>query len=159
VLILIRCSSALAGPRPVSTPSPAQIGSIVTEFLSQLGMSAEVTVVTAPVNDKMVSVERITGAEGQTAAFRLCFDEQFLASLDPEELRAAAAHEVGHIWIFSHHPYLQTEALANEIAMKLVSRESLRKVYGKLWTHLGVSGNIEELLGTEKIHAADNSIR
>src|SRR5262245_22719323 len=86
VLILIRCLSALAGPRPVSTPSTAQIGAIVTEFLSQLGMSVEVTVTTAPVNDKMVSVERIPGAGSQTAAFRLCFDEQFLANLDPDEL-------------------------------------------------------------------------
>jgi hypothetical protein len=117
-------------------------------------MAADVSVVAVPVNDKMVSVEHTAGSRGQSGTFEVCFDEHFLAGLDPEELRAAVAHEVGHIWIFSHHPYLQTEALANEIALKLVGRDSLKHLYGKLWTHLGVSGKLDDVLPPEKTHAA-----
>ena len=97
----------------------------------------------------MVSVERVS----DVGMFVMCFDERFLADLDSDELRAAIAHELGHVWIFSHHPYLQTEALANEVAMRAVTRESLEKVYKKLWTHLGTSGNLDELLGPDVVQA------
>jgi len=64
--------------------------------------------------------------------FLLCFDHNFLTALSDEEMRAAIAHEFGHIWIFTHHPFLQTEALANRTAMQLVSQESLEKIYEKV---------------------------
>jgi hypothetical protein len=80
----------------------------------------------------------------------MILDESFLSTLDEEELRAAIAHELGHVWIFSHHPYLHTERLANEIAIRVVSRESLKKLYTKLWGHIGVRGSIEEFLPPDK---------
>ena len=43
------------------------------------------------------------------------------------------AHELGHVWIFTHHPYLQTEAGANQIAERLVARQTLERVYAKVW--------------------------
>jgi hypothetical protein len=121
---------------------------MIDDLRAQLQMSQDVHV-TVAANDRMVSVERTAGH----GMFLMRFDEQFLADLDTDELRATIAHELGHIWIFSHHPYLQTEALANEIAMRAVTRESLEKVYRKLWTHLGTSGNLDELIGPERVQA------
>ena len=48
----------------------------------------------------------------------------------PEQLPSESTfiHELGHVWIFTHHPYLQTEQLANRIAMRLVSRTSGSKL-------------------------------
>jgi hypothetical protein len=64
------------------------------------------------------------------------------------ELDAAVAHEMGHIWIFTHFPYLQTESLANQQALKLVSRSELQKVYEKMWMWRGEThGDLSELLG------------
>jgi len=40
--------------------------------------------------------------------------------------------------------------LANEIAMKAVSRDDLTTLYGKLWLHLGRTGDVEEVLGSTK---------
>jgi Zn-dependent peptidase ImmA (M78 family) len=57
------------------------------------------------------------------------------------------AHELGHVWIFTHHPYLQTEQLANQIAMRLVARETLEPIYEKLWKRLGVTGDLSTYLG------------
>jgi hypothetical protein len=51
---------------------------------------------------------------------------------------------MGHIWVFTHHPYLQTEALANQKASELVPRESLRKVYEKVWRIEGQKGTFDE---------------
>ena len=56
------------------------------------------------------------------------------------------AHELGHVWVFTHHPYLQTEKLANKIAMRVVTRDSLVSVYQKLWEHGGTKRNIESFL-------------
>ncbi|MCI0721982.1 MAG: hypothetical protein L0338_23875, partial [Acidobacteria bacterium] len=64
------------------------------------------------------------------------------------ELSASIAHELGHVWIFTHHPYLQTELLANQIALRVVAREDLEKTYEKVWKDKG-KGDIKEFLGEE----------
>jgi hypothetical protein len=147
-LLLVRFGCLHAGPQATPSPNVDRISAIMNELRSQLQMSQDVHV-TVATNDRMVSVERV----GKLGMYIMCFDEHFLADLDSDELRAAIAHELGHVWIFSHHPYLQTEALANEIAMKAVTRESLEKVYKKLWTRLGTSGNLDDLLGPERVQA------
>jgi hypothetical protein len=48
--------------------------------------------------------------------------------------------------VFTHHPYLQTEKLANQIAMRVVARDSLVSVYHKLWEHGGTKGDLESFL-------------
>ena len=148
--LIISSGCFLASPLPASDPNVERINAIVSELRTELGMPHQIQITIVPVNDRMVSIEHISGKPGDVEGFIMCFDENFLASLDEEELRAAVAHELGHVWIFSHHPYLQTEALANEIAMRVVSRESLKKIYNKLWAHVGVHGNLDEFLGAEK---------
>jgi hypothetical protein len=69
--------------------------------------------------------------------------------LKDDELRAAVAHELGHVWIYTHHPFLQTERLANSVGLRVVDRESFEKMYSKLWTYEGASGvPIDDLLGS-----------
>ena len=53
--------------------------------------------------------------------FKLAIDVAFLEALTDDELEAAIAHELGHVWVFTHHPHLQTEELANQIALRVVS--------------------------------------
>jgi hypothetical protein len=157
LLFLMHAGPSLAKQKPDYRLS--EIRSIISEFRTQLQMPLNVRERIAAVNDRMVSVEHIRGKSGDIGLFVICFDERFLASLSAEELRAAIAHELGHVWIYSHHPYLHTEAFANEIAMKLVNRESLEKTYMKLWAHLGVTGNVEEFFATDNLqsetHAAN----
>ena len=74
--------------------------------------------------------------------FTATFEAGFLDSLNDDELGAVIAHELGHVWIFTHHPYLQTEELANEIALRVVSRESLDEVYEKVWKRTGTKGDL-----------------
>ena len=80
-------------------------------------------------------------------AFTLSVERGFAEGLTAEQLEAALAHELGHVWIYTHHPYLQTERLANQIAMRVVSREMLVSVYHKLWQHGGTTGDLETYLG------------
>ena len=153
-LLLIRVAGLLATAQPASDPNLDRINAIVNELRAQLQMDQEVQVTITAVNARMVSVEHTAGKRGEIGVFLMCFDEHFLAGLDPDELKAAIAHELGHVWIFSHHPYLQTEALANQIALRVVSRESLEKIYHKLWAHLGVSGKLDDFLGLPPTHSA-----
>jgi predicted Zn-dependent protease len=89
----------------------------------------------------------VESSKDRDDAFLLTFENGFLDGLDDEELIAVVAHELGHVWIFTHHPYLQTEQLANEIAMRVVSRESLRRVYEKVWERGGTKGDLARFLG------------
>ena len=154
ILLILRYSALFASPLYAGSPDIERISRIVDELRLQLQMRQEIKVTIAKANPLMVSVEHDGGTRSEAGIFVICFDENFLASLDPDELRAAVAHELGHVWIFSHHPYLQTEALANEIALRAVQRDSLKKIYSKLWSHLGASGSIDEFLGVESAASA-----
>ena len=67
--------------------------------------------------------------KGAAGTFRLSLERSFLEQLTPVELKAVIAHSVGHVWIYTHHPYLQTEQLANQIALRAVSpREPRQRV-------------------------------
>lgn len=79
--------------------------------------------------------------------FALSFEAGFAERLTQDELTAAIAHELGHVWIFTHFPFLQTEQLANEIAMRVVSRESLVPVYAQMFERTRLDGDLNHYLG------------
>src|SRR3989442_1528329 len=90
-----------------------RIQRVVDDLKTQLTIAQTITVAIVESNPKLFSV---TPAEHQQATFLLSVEEDFARALNDDELRAAVAHELGHVWIFTHFPYLQTEELANDVA-------------------------------------------
>jgi Peptidase family M48 len=125
---------------------------VVDDFRTRLGITQDVRVSIVASNSLMVSVQRQVDPD---SGFVLAFEGAFLNELSEEELRAVVAHELGHVWIFTHHPYLQTEQLANGIAMRLVTRESLEPVYDRVWKRVGAVGDIGRYLGEKPSPAAE----
>jgi hypothetical protein len=117
---------------------------VVDRLRGELGITESVDVSIEPQVALVVSVE---APVDRGAPFRLAIEDRFLDRLSTDELDAVLAHELGHVWVFTHHPYLQTEKLANQIAMRVVTRDSLVSVYHKLWEHGGTKGDIESFLG------------
>ena len=114
-------------------------------LLTRLSMPASVHVEVAQGNSHMVvSVEPV---DEDCTTFRLVLDASFLESLSEDELTASLAHELGHVWVFTHHPYLQTERLANDIALRLVTRDSLVRLYAKVRQWQGSGGDLVHVLG------------
>src|SRR5262249_37535410 len=144
-LFLVSGSTLLGNNRPAAKRVTKKIKTLVERFRRDLSIKEEVFVSIVPKNDRLVSVERWKKVSG---GFLLSFDQDFLATLDDSELGASIAHELGHVWIFTHHPYLQTELLANQIALKVVTREELEKVYEKVWKDKG-KGNLRDFLGED----------
>jgi hypothetical protein len=120
-----------------------RIQAIVNDFMTKLTMTQKVAVTVVPKNPLMVSVEYTDTENG----FLLTVEEDFINELTDEELEAAIAHELGHVWIFTHHPYLQTEVGANRIAQRLVPRSSLVQVYEKVWKRQGTKGDLARFVG------------
>ena len=133
-----------AGPRATPPADVARLQSVIDTLKSRLSISAGVTATIVDANPLLVSVEPVRGTPG---AFTLSFEHSFAQGLDENELVAVIAHELGHVWIFTNHPYLQTERLANEVAMRVVSREALERVYGKVWERAGEKGDLARFLG------------
>jgi phosphoribosyl-AMP cyclohydrolase len=131
---------------PLPVPTAAELQSVVGDLKTRLEISVPVNVSVVTKNTLMMSTEAPTGHRG---AFQLKIDATFLARLTDEELEAAVAHELGHVWVFTHHPYMQTEALANQIAMRTVSRAALARVYEKVWKRGASSGDLAHVLGPE----------
>jgi hypothetical protein len=144
LLLAVPDAARAADPPAAGNAAPVRIQSVVDRLRGELGIPEAVSVSVLDDVPLIVSVE----APGDgSEVFRLAFDGQFLASLTDDELDAAVAHELGHVWVFTHHPYLQTERLANQIAMRVVSRGSLAGVYRKLWERGGVKGDLQAFLG------------
>jgi len=123
-----------------TVPVPSvRVQALIDRLKEQLGIPNPVVASLVAKNERLVSVERIQGRDG---AFSLVLEEGFISGLTDEELHAVVAHELGHVWIFSHHPYLQTEELANQIALRVTRRETLDAVYEKVWQRTGSKGTL-----------------
>ena len=131
---------------PTNTPTAIEgrLQSLVSDLKSRMEITPAIVVTIVPSNALMMSVE---APEEQTKPFVLSIDASFLATLTDEEIEEAIAHVLGLVWLFRHHPYLQTEELANQIAMKAVSRASLERVYAKVWERGGTKGDLARFLG------------
>ena len=145
-VLLLNQSGAFSKSAPTPDRSLKRLKEIVETLRQHLSIDAAVDVSVVAKNERMVSVE---GSFRTRNGFVLKFDQEFLNSLDDEEVVAATAHELGHVWIFTHHPYLQTEALANQVAMGAVSRDALTRLYTKMWARMGSHGDLEDFLGRE----------
>jgi hypothetical protein len=128
--IVVSTAGAYANEPAAAAAAARRLQNIVDAIREDLAVTHPVAVELVAHNPLKASVGPVKGAPG---TFRLSVDREFLEQLSEEELRAVVAHELGHVWIYTHHPYLQTEQLANRIALRVVSRESLEKVYGKVW--------------------------
>lgn len=155
-VIAIAATSALAKTRPPGKDAPATRGhgrskeaatrtlqKIADAIRQRLKIDRPVTVELVDSNPYLVSVEAPEQPDG---AFVLRVEAQMLELLSDDEMQAVLAHELGHVWIFTHHPYLQTELLANQVAMRAVSRDALARVYGKVWKD-GAKGDLVAFLG------------
>ena len=127
-------------------PNTVALQDLVNDLKTELGIDAVVSAAIVPTNTLLVSVEPVDGRPG---TFRMAFEERFLASIDQDELRAIVAHELGHVWIFTHHPYLQTERLANTVALRAVPRATLERVYSTVWEREGTNGDLARVLGRQ----------
>ena len=132
-----------AAGRAAARVDVTRVQRFVDDYLPKLGMSAHVEAVVVPRNELMMSVEPM---EGQ-ARFRLSVDPSFLQELSDDELGATVAHELGHVWIVTPHPFRQTEALANDGAMRLVPKDLLLQVYEKVYERLGTKGTLARFVG------------
>lgn len=119
---------------------------LVNDLKARLSIPEPVVVSVVPSNPLMMSV---TAPTETSAEFQLAIEAAFLDVLTEDELEAAIAHELGHVWVFTHHPYLQTEGLANQIARRVVTRRVLERVYDKVWKRGGTKGDIVQFLGPQ----------
>jgi hypothetical protein len=147
-LVLAVCSfspAAIAEERASAAAAlEGKLQAIVSVLQSRLQITSPIAVSIVPSNKLMMSVEAPTDTR---ETFLLSVEASFLETLTDDELEAAVAHELGHVWIFTHHPFLQTEELANQIAMRAVRREMLERVYAKVWERGGTKGDLSWFLG------------
>src|SRR4029450_11570509 len=116
-----------------------QIQELVDKLKIRMSIPDTVVVSIVEHNQLVVSVER---AKEPASVFSLSIHRNFLDGLTTDEIDAVIAHELAHVWIFTHHPFLHTEELANEIAMHVVAQDTLAAVYDKVWKRVGRKGDL-----------------
>src|SRR4026208_609771 len=125
-------------------PEIAALQEITDDLRTRLEIPERVQVVLVEHNPLVMSVETLGGRVGP---FVITVDREFIHELNHDESEAAIAHELGHVWIYTHHPFLQTERGANDIAMRVISRAAFEPVYKKVWERTGIPGDLNEFLG------------
>lgn len=134
----------VSAARVAETTSLSALQNLTDDLRARLEIVERVHVALVDHNPLVMSVETLAG---RTGPFVISVDREFIHELSEKELEAALAHELGHVWIYTHQPYLQTERLANEIAMRVVSRSFFEPVYVKVWSRMGIKGNLIEYIG------------
>ena len=130
--------------RGTERPDVVVLQELTDDLRARLKIAEQVQVTVVEHNPLVMSVETLSG---RTGPFVVTIDRSFINQLTREEAEAAIAHELGHVWIYTHHPYLQTERLANDIAMRVIHRSAFEPVYKKVWARTGIAGNLNEFLG------------
>jgi hypothetical protein len=136
--------SAGATGRATERSEVAKLQDLTDDLRVRLEIKERVHVTLVDHNPLVMSVETLAG---RTGPFIITIDRDFISELSQLEQEAALAHELGHVWIYTHHPYLQTERLANDIAMRVISRSAFEPVYEKVWQRTGVRGNLIDFIG------------
>ena len=136
-------NSASIGPAEEKSEIAA-LQEITDDLRTRLEISERVYVTLVDHNPLVMSVETLGGRVGP---FVITVDRDFISELGHDEIEAAIAHELGHVWIYTHHPYLQTERHANEVAMRVINRSAFEPVYEKVWRRTGIRGNLVEFIG------------
>lgn len=127
--------------------SRAEIGvlqDVTDDLRTRLQITQRVQVELVDHNPLVMSVETLAG---RTGPFVITVDRDFIHELNQEETEAAIAHELGHVWIYTHAPFVQTERFANDVAMRVINRSAFEPVYEKVWARTGIRGNLIEFLG------------
>jgi hypothetical protein len=135
--------SALGGPGNGLAEIIA-IQTMTDDLKTRLEIKERVQVTIVDHNPLVMSVETLGGRGGP---FVITVDRDFINDLGRGEIEAALAHELGHVWIYTHHPYVQTERMANEVAMRVINRAAFEPVYEKVWRRTGIRGNLVEFIG------------
>jgi hypothetical protein len=139
-----------ASPAPVAEASVfLQLQDLTDDLRTRLHIDERVHVTLVDHNPLVMSVETLAGRAGP---FVITVDRDFIHELTLEEVEAALAHELGHVWIYTHAPYVQTERLANDVAMRVVNRSAFEPVYEKVWARTGIKGNLIEFIGPPLQH-------
>ena len=149
VVVCLFGSERVAQAQDASDDSPQlrRVQRLSDQLRAKLDIAEPVKVTIVPTNRLLMSVEPVESGGIDGRDFRLNVEEEFVKGLSDDELLAAVAHELGHVWIFTHHPFLQTEQLANDIAMRLVSRDALAQLYERVWSRRGTKGDLARFLG------------
>src|SRR5262245_17472728 len=118
---------------------------LIDGLRAALPIPSEVKIAVRIYHPLVFSVEPVDKSKDR---FLLSMELGFLLMLDDDELHAALAHELGHVWLYTHHPFLQTERMANVIGQRVADRVSFEKMYTRLWEYEGAKGvPIDDLLG------------
>jgi hypothetical protein len=141
-VFLMAATHARANDRPDASAMTVRLQALVDALRNELAIPQKVALEVVAENPLKASVEPAKEGDG----FVISIEGAFASRLSDDELKGVLAHELGHVWIYTHHPYLQTEQLANRIAMRLVSRENLEQVYQKVWKD-GAKGDLGRFLG------------
>jgi hypothetical protein len=149
--------------RPIAQDSPSVLNvrakraqELIDQLRVLLPIPNEVQIAVVTFNPLVFSVQPLATDKDR---FLLTMELGFLLMLKDDELRAAMAHELGHVWIYTHRPFLQTERFANHIGQRVAEREMFEALYRKLWIYEGASGvPVDELLGPPLIHSSASGL-
>jgi putative peptidoglycan binding protein len=144
--VFVSALTVAKDPPFIGTGLVERAQAIVNQLRDELAMGSDVRVAVVSYHPLVFSVEPLDKARTQ---FRLSMELGFLMMLNDDELHAALAHELGHVWLYTHQPYLQSERIANDVGMRAVDRATFESVYAKLWAYERTTGvPLQELLGS-----------
>ena len=133
-------------PAPVAeTTTIAALQDLTDDLRARLEIGERVHVTLVDHNPLVMSVETLAG---RTGPFVISVDREFIHELSQTRIGSRACPRAwARVDLHPRSRIVQTERLANDIAMRVVSRSAFEPVYEKVWARTGIKGNLIEFIG------------
>ena len=122
----------LSATEPIAEMSTiVSLQDLTDDLRGRLHITERVHVTLVDHNPLVMSVETLGG---RTGPFVITVDRDFIQELNQPEVEAAIAHELGHVWIYTHQPYrADRSGWPTTSRCASINRSAFEPVYEKVW--------------------------
>jgi hypothetical protein len=122
--VLLMARPVAKDPTNIASLRARRAQEFVDQLRTELTIRNEIQIAVVVYHPLVFSVQPI---DIDKTRYLMTMELGFLLMLKDDELRAAIAHELGHVWIYTHHPFLSDGTVGEQYRVARGGPREFRK--------------------------------